>query len=80
MRPEAGEAVLQATAAAPLLALRLGASYLRMKRQARRARRAFYRELVGSGLTPEEARCLADEYASAVSVRELVRALGRWSG
>lgn len=77
MRREAGEAVLYVTASAPGLVLRLGASYLRMKRQAKRARKAFYRELVRSGLTPDQAAYLADEYASAVSVRNVVRTFAR---
>ena len=80
MRQADREAVLHLTAFIPMVTLNLGVSYLRMKRQVKRARRAFYRELVGSGLPREEAARLADEYASAVSVRRILRSMDWWPG
>lgn len=78
--PAHGEAVLKMAALTPLMALRLSGSYLRMKRQARRARRKFYRELASTGMSPRDADRLADEYASAASLRTVLRTFGRWNG
>ena len=75
-----GEAVLQAAALAPFMAMRLSGSYLRMKRQAKRARRTFYRELAATGMSPRDAGRLADEYASAASLRTVLRTFVRWPG
>lgn len=68
-------AVLYAVAYGPSVGLKVVVSYLRMKRAARRAEKRFYHELVRSGLPAQEARSLALEYGSAVSVRELVSGL-----
>jgi hypothetical protein len=65
-------AVLYATAYGPLLGMKVTLSYLRMKRAARRAEKGFYRELIRSGLPHQEAKGLAEEYGSAVSVRRLM--------
>jgi hypothetical protein len=75
-------AVLYATAYGPLIGMKVTFSYLRMKRAARRAEKGFYRELVRSGLPRQEAKGLAEEYGSAVSVRRLmseVRLIDRMS-
>lgn len=56
--------------------LRLGASYLRMKRQVKRARRVFYHQLVAKGVAPHDTGLLADEYTSAVSLRAVLRVPG----
>ncbi len=69
-------AVLYTAAFGPLLGLRLSLPYLRMKRAARRAEKRFYRELVRSGLPRMEARYLAGEYASAISVRSMLSGVG----
>jgi hypothetical protein len=68
-----------------LIGFKVGINYLRMKRAARRAERSFYRELVRSGLPPQEAKGLADEYGSAISIRSLVNrrlfsSLSGWQG
>jgi hypothetical protein len=76
MRQEDRSAVLYAAAFGPLLGLRLALSYLKMKRAARRAETRFYRELVRSGLPKIEARHLAEEYGSAVSVRSVLSQTG----
>lgn len=69
-------AVLYAVALGPSVGLKVTISYLRMKRAARRAEKSFYRELVRSGLPHREAKDLALEYGSAVSIRELIAELG----
>lgn len=75
-----GEAVLQAAALAPFMVLRLSGSFLRMKRQVKRARRTFYHELAATGMSPRDAGRLADEYASAASLRTVLRTFVRWTG
>ena len=65
--------VLMAAARAPLLAARLTLSYLQMKRSAKAARKRFYDELVNNGLPKNEAMILADEYASSLSIRSIMR-------
>jgi hypothetical protein len=69
-------AVLYAAALGPVVGLKVTVSYLRMKRAARRAEKSFYRELLRSGLPREEAKDLAQEYGSAVSIRSIVAGLG----
>lgn len=69
-------AVLYAAALGPVVGLKVTVSYLRMKRAARRAEKSFYRELLHSGLPREEAKDLALEYGSAVSIRSIVADLG----
>ena len=65
-------AVLYAAAFGPAVGLKVTVSYLKMKRAARRAEKKFYRELLRSGLPKTEARGLAEEYGSAVSIREII--------
>jgi hypothetical protein len=73
---EVGEAMLAVAATAPPLLLRLGISYLRYKRQAKRAGKSFFRSLVVNGIPEKEARDLADEYMTSFSFRNIVRQLG----
>jgi hypothetical protein len=73
MRSEDRTAVLQFTAFAPLMAVRFGILYLRMRRAAVRAEKRFYQELVKGGLPEVEARCLAEEYGSAFSLRDFIK-------
>lgn len=75
MQQQDRSAVLYAVAYGPTIGLKVMFSYLRMKRAARKAEKRFYHELVRSGLPSPEARSLALEYGSAVSVRELVSGL-----
>jgi hypothetical protein len=65
-------AVLYAAAFGPAVGLKVTVSYLKMKRAARRAERKFYQELLRSGLPKTDAKCLAEEYGSAVSIRQLI--------
>jgi hypothetical protein len=73
------EAILAFTANAPLLMMRLGVSFLRMKRQANRSAKRFYREMVRNGVPPQEARKLSEEYTSVVSLRHWFRSMGGFS-
>ncbi len=68
-------AVLLILARSPPLALRLGKEYLRMRRKANKAKVRFYNALVQSGLPKREAKLLAEQYASALSVRSIIRNL-----
>jgi hypothetical protein len=60
---------------APTLLFRVGLQYLRTKRSANKARGRFYSELVRSGVPKRQAKELADEYASAVSIRSILQAM-----
>ena len=70
------EAVLTVAAYMPSIAIRVGLSYLRMKRRANKAAKRFYRELVRNGVPPGDARKLADEYIAALSLRHWARTIG----
>jgi len=74
-----GEAILAFTASAPLLAFRLGVGFLKMKRQANKSAKNFYREMVRNGVPPSEARKLSEEYTSTVSLRHWIRSMGGFS-
>lgn len=76
MEPRDRSAVLTIAANFPPLAFRLGLQYLRVKRSANRARNRFYKELVRSGLPRNQAKDLADQYVSAVSIRSIMNAVG----
>ena len=69
-------AILTMTANAPPLVIRLFFQYLRSKRKANKARDRFYKELVRSGLPRDQAKDLADEYISVMSVRSWIRTIG----
>jgi hypothetical protein len=69
-------AVLYAVALTPSLGLKVTVSYLRMRRAARKAEKNFYQELLRSGLPREEAKDLAAEYGSAVSLRSMIASFG----
>lgn len=60
---------------APALLFRVGLQYLRMKRSAKKARGHFYAELVRGGIPKRQAKELADQYASAVSIRSIMQAM-----
>ena len=67
--------VLAVASNAPWLVWRLGISYLRYKRQAKRAGKVFFRSLVSNGMPEKEARDLADEYMSSFSIMNIMRQL-----
>lgn len=66
-------AMLYFTAAIPLMLLGLLRSFLRMKRQAVKAEKEFYRTLVANGVPHREAKALAYEYTSVVSLTFWIR-------
>jgi hypothetical protein len=70
------QAILVSVVQAPFLSFRIGVQYLRMKRSANKARGRFYKELINGGIPKQQARDLADEYVSAVSIRSIVKAVG----
>ena len=71
-----GEAMLAVAGTAPPLLLRLGISYLRYKRQAKRAGKSFLHSMVVNGIPEKEARDLAEDYMTSFSVRTIIRQLG----
>jgi hypothetical protein len=60
---------------APALLFRVGLQYLRMKRSANKARARFYAELVRGGIPKRQAKELADQYVSVVSIRSIMQAM-----
>ncbi|NLK25093.1 MAG: hypothetical protein GX307_00750 [Euryarchaeota archaeon] len=74
------EAILVAAAYTPGLAFRLILAYLRMKRQAKRARHNFYIELRRGGLPRRDAKELADEYVLTVSLRSTLHTIAELRG
>jgi len=66
-------AILYVSAAIPLMILGLLRSFLRMKRQAVKAEKEFYRTLVANGVPQREAKALAYEYTSVVSLTFWIR-------
>ena len=59
----------------PMLAYHMFRSYLRVKVQAKRATKEFYRSLIANGLPKREAKALRDEYGSGMSITSLIREL-----
>ncbi len=60
----------------PLLTIRLGVSYLRLKGRANRASKAFVTELERGGMPPLEAKRLGQTYASDISIRKFLKQTG----
>ncbi|NYT11163.1 MAG: hypothetical protein GKC03_01260 [Methanomassiliicoccales archaeon] len=75
-RDEDMESVLTVAAYAPAVIIRVGISFLKLKRRANKAAKCFYKELLKNGIPPREARKLADDYTSVVSVRYWAKNLG----
>jgi hypothetical protein len=69
------QAVAVSAVQAPTLILRVGIQYLRMKRSANKARGRFYTELIRGGIPKPQAKELADQYVSVVSVRSIFQAM-----
>jgi hypothetical protein len=69
------KAIAVALVQAPALLYRVGIQYLRMKRSVNKARGRFYRELIRGGIPRRQARDLADQYVSAVSLRSMMQAM-----
>jgi len=78
-RGEDREAILTVATHVPVLVIKLGITFLRAKRQANKSVKGFYKEMVRNGIPPQEARKLADEYTSTVSLRYWFRTMGGFS-
>jgi hypothetical protein len=59
--------------ALPPLTIRTGWAYLRMKKRAQRMSKVIKREMVSEGMPEHMAARLADEFASGISIRRLIR-------
>ena len=68
--------VALALSKAPGAALRVGWSWLRVKKKAQRAEKLFRKRLEAAGMEKELARRLAERYASTVKLRKLMREFG----
>jgi len=62
-------------AAVPSLVLKTGWAYLMMKKRAQKASKMLERELVSSGIPAEYAGKLADQFASEVSIRKIIKTI-----
>ena len=60
---------------APLLVLRVGVAYLRLKRRVRKTSRSFEKGLLARGMMPETARRLTLSYEGDFRTRTLFRRL-----
>jgi hypothetical protein len=69
-------------ASIPSLVLRAGFVYLRTKRKARKGAKRIMKGMIESGIPPELAKKLAEEYEAQLSIRTIIRRFGRgpWSG
>ena len=61
----------------PGLVLRSGVAYLRMKRLARVSSDRFRASLESSGMPPERARQLSENYGVDLSISKLISSLGK---
>jgi hypothetical protein len=68
-----GEAALVVAAMVPSMALKILRSYLHLRREAKRSTREFYRSLLRNGVPKHEAKGLADDYNSMISLRSVIR-------
>ncbi|MCG7841181.1 MAG: hypothetical protein MIO87_04625 [Methanomassiliicoccales archaeon] len=74
------QAVIVVAAAVPVLMWHLTIAYLRMRRRANKEGRQFYLALVRDGIPKDQARKLADEYSSNLSLVRLIReGMGRFT-
>lgn len=66
----------------PSLVLRTGFAYLRTRRKARKNAKMVLKGMIESGIPPELAKKLADDYADQLSIRTFMRGFGpsSWSG
>lgn len=70
-----GEAMLVVAAMVPSMALKLLRSYLHLRNEAKRSTRDFYRSLLKYGVPKRQAKGLADDYNSMISLRSILRGL-----
>ncbi len=60
----------------PKMLLKISWRYLKVKKQAQRAEKAFRQQLEDGGMDPEAAARLAEKYSSTVSLRQLMKEVG----
>lgn len=60
----------------PKMLLKLSWRYLKVKKQAQRAEKAFRQQLEEGGMDPETAARLAERYSSTASLRQLIKEVG----
>ena len=70
-----GEAFIVIAAMMPYIIWSVFSAYLRMKKNASRSADVFFKTMVQNGMPRHEARQLADEYASAFTIRSIVRSV-----
>ena len=68
-----GEAALVVAAMMPSMILRILRAYLHLRNEAKRSTREFYHSLLKNGVPKHEAKGLADEYNSMISLRALLK-------
>jgi hypothetical protein len=68
-----GEATLVVAAMMPSMVLTILRSYLHLRKEAKRSTREFYQSLLKNGVPKHEAKGLADEYNSLVSLRTILK-------
>ncbi len=71
--PDKVKVLANIIARAPMLVLRVGIAYLRMKRRANKTSKIFEKGLLSRGMPPEMARRLAYSYEGDLSVRRMLR-------
>jgi hypothetical protein len=71
-----GKYVRLALTKAPKIVLKIGWRYLKVKRKARKAETIFRKRLLAGGMDPESAARLAEDYASTVSIRQIITTMG----
>jgi len=60
-------------ATVPLLAMQIGVGFVRFQARRKRGVRRFRRELIGAGMSKDQATRLAQAYHDAGSVRQILR-------
>jgi hypothetical protein len=65
-----------ALAKAPGAAIRIGWKWLRVKKKAQRAEKLFRKRLESAGMDREDARRLAESYASTAKLRKFMVGMG----
>ncbi len=68
-----GEAMLVVAAMVPPMVLKILRSYLHLRNEAKRSTREFYQSLLKNGVPKHEAKGLADDYNSMISLRSLIK-------
>ncbi len=70
-----GDAALVVAAMLPSMVVKLLRAYFRLRKEAKRSTREFYQSLLKNGVPKRQAKGLADEYNSMISLRSMMKAL-----